>query len=218
MTLEEWSELDEDAPGELVNGLLEEEEVTTTLHELVAAYLLATLFTQLLPRGGLALGAESKIRTGDRTGRKPDVSVYFPGATLPGKHAKLAKTPPSTLIEVLTPTPRDEHRDRVTKRAEYSAAGVPFYWIVDPEDRVVEVLQLEGDAYAPLVVASGGVLPVPGCEDVTVDLDALWAGADKLPDDGPPSSRRRKKVAPHTATQRRARRPRARKPADPGSP
>lgn len=196
MTLEEWAKLDSDEPGELVDGLLEEEEVTTYLHELVAAYLLSMLFGQLVARGGMAFGSEGKVRTGPRGGRKPDLSVYFPGAKLPAKRSRMAKSPPSIAIEVITPTPRDVRRDRVTKRAEYAALGVPYYWLVDPESRSIEVLRLENGVYAPLVTAADGVLAVPGCDGVTLDLDAMWSCADKLTDEEPPSSRRRKKAAP----------------------
>lgn len=204
LTLEEWSALDEDTPGELVNGLLEEEEVTTYLHELLVAFLLATLHTQIWPRGGAVFGSEGKVRTGAAAGRKPDLSVYFPGAELPSRQAKIAKSPPSMLIEVVTNTSRDARRDRVTKRGEYAAIGVPFYWLVDPEERVVEVLRLEGRAYVTIAVASSGVLQVPGCEGVTVSVDALWAGADRLSDDPPSSRSRRKKVAPRAASPVRA--------------
>ena len=38
MTLAEWGDLDEDVEGELVDGILEEEEMPTWLHELIVAW------------------------------------------------------------------------------------------------------------------------------------------------------------------------------------
>lgn len=35
----------------------------------------------------------------------------------------------------------------VTKTVKYAAAGVRHYWIVDPEERTVAVLTLDGDHY-----------------------------------------------------------------------
>lgn len=32
-------------------------------------------------------------------------------------------------------------------RIEYEQAGIPEYWIVDPQDELVTVLVLDGDAY-----------------------------------------------------------------------
>jgi len=60
--------------------------------------------------------------------------------------------------------------DRVTKRHYYAAGGVPRYWIVDPWDRTLTVLALDGDTYREEVVVPAGKswradLPFP------VDLD-----------------------------------------------
>ena len=41
------------------------------------------------------------------------------------------------VIEVLSPT--TSRYDRFTKRRLYQEVGVPIYWIVDPEDRAIEV-------------------------------------------------------------------------------
>ena len=41
MTLEEWAALDEEVEGELVDGILEEEEMPSFLHEIVVAWLRA---------------------------------------------------------------------------------------------------------------------------------------------------------------------------------
>jgi Uma2 family endonuclease len=43
MSLEEWAAMDEDAPGELVDGQLEEEEGTDYIHESTVAWLIQQL-------------------------------------------------------------------------------------------------------------------------------------------------------------------------------
>src|SRR5204862_5999929 len=53
MTLEEWAALDEEVEGELVDGVLEEEEMPSFLHEIVVAWLIRTLHTWARRRRGL---------------------------------------------------------------------------------------------------------------------------------------------------------------------
>jgi hypothetical protein len=43
MTLEEWADLDEDVDGELVDGVLQEEETPSFLHEIIVTWLIAAL-------------------------------------------------------------------------------------------------------------------------------------------------------------------------------
>jgi Uma2 family endonuclease len=46
---------------------------------------------------------------------------------------------PDLVVEVLSPGPENEYRDRETKLKLYSARGVGEYWIVDPAARTVQV-------------------------------------------------------------------------------
>jgi Uma2 family endonuclease len=93
LSLEEWFELPEDEPGELVDGHLEEEEVPDYLHELLVAHLAALLGNWLFPQRGLVAGSEAKFAVGSRRGRKPDLSVYLPGGRKPPARG-LIRVPP----------------------------------------------------------------------------------------------------------------------------
>jgi Uma2 family endonuclease len=46
---------------------------------------------------------------------------------------------PEIVIEILSPGASNERRDRHVKRTLYAARGASEYWIVDPENRSVEV-------------------------------------------------------------------------------
>src|SRR5579871_3298962 len=179
MSIEEWEQMDEDEPGELVDGRLEEEEVADTPHELVVALLLYALLGWAIPRGSTVLASDMKYALSKRRGRKPDISVHFSAdPRLPRRGA--AQRPPDVMIEVLSPRPRDRRRDRIRKLREYAAFGVRWYWLVDPEARSLEILRLGDDGrYVHALDADEGVVEVPGCDGLMLDLDALWHGLDQ---------------------------------------
>jgi Uma2 family endonuclease len=181
LSLDEWFDLPEDEPGELVEGRLEEEEEPDYLHELLVARLVTSLNNWISSRGGLVAGSEAKFAVGARRGRKPDVTVYLPGSRRPPARG-LIRVPPDIAIEIVSPTPRDGRRDRVEKTADYAAFGVAWYWLLDPQLRSLEILQLDSQGrYVHVLGASTGTLEqIPGCEGLTLNLDALWAAIDSL--------------------------------------
>jgi Uma2 family endonuclease len=181
LSLDEWFALPEDEPGELVDGHLEEEEVPDTLHELLVALLARLLGNWIFPQGGLVAGSEAKFAVGSGRGRKPDLTVYLPGSRRPPARG-LIRVPPDIAIEVVSPTPRDGRRDRVEKLADYAVFGVAWYWLLDPHLRSLEILELDAQGrYLHVLGASAGTLQkIPGCEGLTLDLDALWAAVDNL--------------------------------------
>jgi len=180
LTLDEWFALPEDEPGEFVNGHLEEEEVPDYLHELLVM-LLGKFLSIWIPHGGLVAGSDAKFAVSSRRGRKPDLTVYLPGSRRPPARG-LIRVPPDIAIEIVSPTPRDGRRDRVEKLADYAAFGVAWYWLLDPQLRSLEVLELDSQGrYLHVLGASTGTLEkIPGCEGLTLDLDALWAAIDSL--------------------------------------
>jgi Uma2 family endonuclease len=178
MTLAEWGALDEDVEGELVDGVLEEEETPSFRHELVVAWLIATLRAWARPRGGFVCGSETKLAVGLRRGRKPDLAVFVRGAT-PSPDATVIRVPPHLVVEVASPRPRDVRRDRVDKLTDYARAGIRVYCIVDPQLRSAEVFELGDDRrYAVAATAASGRLRVVGCPGLQLDLDVLWAEID----------------------------------------
>ena len=181
-TLADWSAMPEDDPGELIDGRLVEEEVPDGVHELLVALLIRILGNWVFPLGGVVLGSDAKLGLSPERGRKPDLSVYLPGRRMPPRRG-LIRVPPDIAVEVVSPTPRDGRRDRVEKVEDYARFGIRYYWIVDPELRSLEVLELGADGrYArALGAAAGPTVSVPGCDVLTLDLDSLWAEIDRLP-------------------------------------
>jgi Uma2 family endonuclease len=77
-------------------------------------------------------------------------------------------------IEVLSPT--TARADRTVKRRLYQRAGVPEYWIVDLEARLVERWR-PGDARPEILTEVLEWLPEDGLEPLRIELPALFARA-----------------------------------------
>lgn len=182
LSLQEWGTLPRGEAGELVRGFLTEEEVPDPLHELTVSWFVF-LFRAWLGRTGFVFGSDLKVQLTEDTGRKPDVTVIFPGGDAPSRRGPL-RNAPDLVIEVVTPTPRDERRDRIEKMAEYESRGIRWYWLLDPALGSLEIFELNAQKkYTKVVAASEGQLvEVPGCPGLAVDLDDLWAELDRLGD------------------------------------
>jgi Uma2 family endonuclease len=124
--------------------------------------------------GARVVSSGLKYALAGDTGRMPDLSIFLHGTARPPARGA-ARTPPSIAVEIVSSTPADARRDRIIKLAEYAAFGVAWYWLVDPELRSVEILELdEHGKYVHVVSATEGSIPVPGCPELVLDVDDLW--------------------------------------------
>lgn len=180
MTLEEWEALDEDVEGELVDGVLVEEEDVGALHEVIVPWLSDAFRPWARSRGAIRTTSDVKYGLAPGLGRKPDFSVFLAHDLPPAEG--LVRKPPYVAVEIVSRTPRDQRRDRVAKFAEYARFGVAYYWIVDPKPRTVEIFALRDDGtYALAFTASSGRHDaIPGCDGMVLDLDDLWAEVGRL--------------------------------------
>jgi Uma2 family endonuclease len=180
MSIEEWAAMPEDDPGELVDGRLVEEEVADYAHETIVSFVNALVRGWAAPRGGFVGGSEAKLAVGAGLGRKPDLSVYLPGGNVPTPHGPV-RVPPDIVVEVISPLPMDARRDRVEKVHDYAAFGVRWYWIIDPGTKTLEVFERTDDRrYMLALAAAEGRVTLPGCGDLMLDLDELWAELGRL--------------------------------------
>jgi Uma2 family endonuclease len=184
LSLDDWLALPNDASGELVDGRLREEEKPDPIHELAVTWLIAVFRVWLRGRG-FVFGSELRLAISPKAGRKPDIAVMFPDEPPPRRGA--LRTPPTLVVEVVSPTPSDERRDRVEKMAEYAEFGVRFYWLVDPALGSLEIFELipssSGGHFAKLDGRTSGRFPAAGCDGLEIDLDALWTELDRLGDE-----------------------------------
>ena len=81
--------------------------------------------------------------------------------------------PPTLVAEILSPA--TTLIDRSAKRQLYARHGVPYYWIVDPEARTIEVYSLAEGGYQLSVRAAGAeVVSLPPFPNLALVPTSLW--------------------------------------------
>jgi Uma2 family endonuclease len=128
---------------EVVHGELLVSPAPRLWHEEVAARLLETVRAYLRQYPvGLAIGSRSDLSWGLR-----DVLVSPDLFVVPLDEARrldwLSLRTVQLAAEVLSPS--SMRADRFTKRRLYQERGVPLYWVIDPEERFVEIWRPEDD-------------------------------------------------------------------------
>ena len=129
---------------EFSHGNLEFLAMPTRTHQKIVFFLSQVLYAFLSTRGlGTVLFAPLRVRLWEGKFREPDLVVmlaehrdreheaFFDGADL--------------VIEVVSDD--DPARDLVTKRREYAQAGIPEYWIIEPQTELMIVLRLDQGQY-----------------------------------------------------------------------
>ena len=158
---------DEDAPLELLDGVVARMSPQTLAHAHVIAYL-----NELLVRG---LAARLQLRcqlplTLARSEPEPDFAV------VERRIARRAARHPTTAILVIEVAVDSLDKDRA-KAAIYAEAGVQEYWIVDAAHRRVEVRrrpQRARRAYAEHAIIGRGELSSPLLPGIAVPVAPLF--------------------------------------------
>jgi Uma2 family endonuclease len=109
------------------------------------------LLTRALP-DEYEVGVQLPLTLGRRSEPEPDLAVVRAGAGSRDRH-------PETAVLVIEVARESLRQDRRVKGALYARFGVPEYWIVNLEDRVIEVFSdpdATNGAYRRTRIVGGG--------------------------------------------------------------
>lgn len=135
---------------ELVNGELIEMPAESDINQRIAMFLLAYFLRQGIPHYCLRIGLEIAVSGTFATVRLPDLAVLSEEAVLALEGANRSiitydMPPPQLVVEVVSPG--QANRDYRHKRSEYSARGIQEYWIIDPSENQVMILDWTDGLY-----------------------------------------------------------------------
>lgn len=177
MSLAEYLDLPEEKPYlEYVCGEVRPKVAPSFEHSAIAHEFSLALGLWAREHGGRVL-IEPRVRfIDDERGRVHvlDLGYWAPDRPI-GNHR--AMSPPTLAIEIRSPEqPRAQQRERCET---YRRFGVEATWLVDPEERVIEVA--EGES-APRIFRTGDTLSSPLLPGFALDIDELFGALDEFAD------------------------------------
>lgn len=154
-TYEDYLKIPEE-PGyryEILEGWLVKEPSPSIQHQRVSRelqYLLKTFFDQFDPEGEI-FDAPLDVTLTNKNVVQPDL-LFISGARREIMRRERIDGPCDLVVEIMSPSNR--RKDRLRKMEIYRKAGIPHYWLVDPEDELLEAFMLKEENYS--LVFSGG--------------------------------------------------------------
>lgn len=153
LTYDDYAQLPEGAPYQLIDGELVMEPAPTPYHQGISMGLSYALYRFVRERGlGTVLTAPVDVYLGPHHTFQPDV-LFLSNERLGQVGEKRIDGAPDLVVEILSPT--SGYHDMKTKKRVYEETGVREYWIVDPFEKSVEVYENTGSAFVLLARAEG---------------------------------------------------------------
>jgi Uma2 family endonuclease len=114
-------------------------------HQILSLRLAAALHAHVQAQSlGVVVTAPFDVILSDTTIVEPDI-VYIAADRVGQMSDRGLEGSPTLVVEILSPS--TARIDRTTKMQLYARHGVPWYWLVDPDARAVEVYRLAEGAY-----------------------------------------------------------------------
>lgn len=159
---------------EYVDGRLDEKPIVNFDHQQALIFLSTLLiaFVEHYDCGEVIAGPfQMHLATIDR-GREPDV-VFIAKANIDRIKDNYLDGPADLAVEIVSPG--GAIRDRGEKYAEYEAAGVREYWIIDPAVRRADFFVLDADGrYNRAAIDNAGIYRSTILDGFWIEVNGLW--------------------------------------------
>jgi Uma2 family endonuclease len=177
MSVEEFLQwLDEDTWAEWKGGEVIVLSPASRSHQQLVHFLANLLDEWAQGTGGTVLFAPFPLKLhlpdGDIRVREPDI-LFVSKQNAAQLQETFAESPIDLVIEVTSEESRA--RDRSEKFAEYEAAGIGEYWIIDPDNQLAEFYQLQPEGRFALALPDAEGIYESSClPGFRLRVDWLW--------------------------------------------
>ncbi len=163
---------------ELIGGDLIVNPAPRRSHQAVSMMLTWVLLQHLMPEElGFLYAHPVDVYVGPNDVVQPDLIAIRRERSHIYRPEGVVVEPPDIVVEIISPS--SQRTDRVGKMALYARFGVPEYWIVDPEERVIVVNALVGDSYVTIEPEDDGTVFSRAFPGLRVDPAAVFSGLDE---------------------------------------
>ena len=173
LTYEEWLKMPEvEGIEEVVDGEVHILPPAKSTHAYIVENLLDELKPHLKRRATRVLTGSFGlvIRHDPLITRIPDIAVFHKDRAV--EVDGYFHSAPELLVEVLSRA--NTRREQARKLQDYESFGVPEVWIVSPEARTVEILQLNDGKLTTTAIVNSGELRPKLFPEAAVDVAAIW--------------------------------------------
>ena len=179
MTLDDYLALPErEGIWELVDGVLEKMALPSAEHQHFIGLLQWLIYSHLVavrPRPGIVFFSVSVALSQFRVAVPDLVYVRMERRHLLQKI--IVSGGPDLVVEVLS---QDRAKDLVRNRRWYAEAGIPEYWILDPVNDTLTILELAGGQYVErTTLGRNDILTTPTIPGLSVPLVELFDDPDR---------------------------------------
>jgi Uma2 family endonuclease len=155
---------------EFTEGSVEVLPIPTRQHQAISRFLFLAFLAFVQRLGGTVFYAPLRVRIAPGRFREPDLVLLLDVNDPRNQNAFWLGAD----LVVETVSPDYVERDTVIKRADYAEAGIPEYWIINPEEETITVLKLEDGVYiAHGVFGRGETATSVLLTGFTVSVDAV---------------------------------------------
>ena len=158
---------------EIHEGELYVTPAPTPYHQLTTRNLFRPLDAHVRARDlGEVLFAPIDVILSDITIVQPDL-VFVEKARLRQISSRGIEGPPTLAVQILSPSTAQVNR--TTHFQLFARHGLPYYWIVDPDARIIEAHVLREGSYEVAARATGpNPVSLPPFPDLHLIPDAIW--------------------------------------------
>lgn len=155
-TYDQVRAIEDEVRRERYDGVIYEMLSPTLNHQDIILRLALLLTLWARQNGGKVFLSPVDLFVDEETYFIPDPVFYGAAKMATGEveaDPKRIHTAPDLIVETLSPS--TAINDRVRKYRAYAEFGVPFYWIVNPAERIFQAYRLENGCYVDEAVLGG---------------------------------------------------------------